>query len=388
MLTIFALWIVLCLLSFGLPVLRHVSMKNAARKPWRLEMHENYFPNVSILLPTYNESKVIGFKLKNLNMQEYPSELMEILIVDSNSDDETIDVVDDFIEKNPSMGNRIKVLSENDKKGKSAALNLALQHSQNDIVIVSDADCFWPPDILAKSLPFLSDGSVGAISGPKILLNPQQSWVTRAEDLYLNIMNRTKLGESKTISTPFFEGGFSAFKRGALTKFDPYSTGSDDCGTVLDLLKRKNRAILVPEARFYTTFPMTWRGRMSIKIRRANQLVRVFSRYLRLMLKRQIKTARGIILQNCLVFFLCPVIFALLLPLTFYLLIGFPLFALLFLGFLIPKVRVYLFEAVQNYTIIFLSLFSTIFKTKSLAWKQPEDRLLLTREMLQQHNLI
>ncbi len=363
-------------------------MKSAARKPWRLEMHEGYFPSLSILLPTYNESKVIGFKLKNLSMQEYPSELMEILIADSGSDDGTIEIVDEFIKRNPELRDRVKVISETGKRGKSTALNLALQHSQNDIVIVSDADCFWPTDVLAKSLPFLSDDSVGAISGPKILLNPEQSWITRTENLYLTTINRIKLGESKTMSTPFFEGGLSAYKREALTRFDPYSTGSDDCGTVLDLLRRDYRAIFVPEARFYTTFPATWRGRISIKIRRAKQLVRVFSEYLRLMSANQIKVARGIVLQNCLTYFLCPIAFALLTPLTLYLATGFPLFALIFLVFLIPKAGVYLFETIQNYTIILVSFILAIFKKKSLVWEQSEDRLLLTREMLQRRNLI
>jgi len=388
MVLLIILWSILCFLSFGVLGFIFVSMRKASLRPWRIKIDRSYRPKVSILIPTYNESSIIRFKLENLGKVKYPKDLMQIIVVDSKSDDHTIDAVNDFVKLRP--GTNIQVLVESERRGKSAALNLALKHCEGDIVVVSDADCFWSPDILGKALPFLADPDVGAISGPKILLNPEQSWVTKTEDAYLNSMNLIRLGESKIDSTLLFEGGFSAYKKKAIKDFDPYNTGSDDCGTIIKLIEKNYRTIFVPEAKFFSTFPVTWRGKMDIKIRRANQLVRVFSKYIALLLGKRIKNSKRVISQNLLVFLFSPIMFTLLLITTIPLLFIFPypLAISLFAVFLIPKVRTYLFEAIQNYLILLLAIFSVALGKKIIVWKKPEDRSLLTEDMLRRRKLI
>ena len=380
------LWLILFTLSFGAVGFIYVSMRRAALRPWRIKIDESYKPKVSILVPTYNEVAVIRFKLENLNKLEYPDELTQVIIVDSNSNDRTIDVVNDFIRQHPN-GNT-QVLVERERRGKSAALNLALKHCKGDVVIVSDADCFWPPDILHKALPFLADPNVGAISGPKILLNPQQSWVTKTEDAYLKSMNLLKLGESKLSSTLLFEGGFSAYKKEVLESFDPYNTGSDDCGTIIRVTKNGSRALFVPEAAFFTAFPATWKGRISIKIRRASQLARVFATYFSLLIRKRVKTAKRVVIQDVFLYLLIPVVFILLLVTTIALLLNFPYFAALFLILLIPKVRFNLFEVVQNYLLLFIGICLFALNKKFIFWDKPEDRTLLRENMLRQYMLI
>lgn len=386
MVEVLILWFVLCFFSFGVLGLNFIFMRWAAMKPWRLKTDKNYMPGVSILVPTYNESDVIGLKLENLNKIDYPKNLTQIIVVDSDSDDDTVVIVNDFVKHHPETS--IKVLMENERKGKSAALNVALKHCEGDVVIVSDADCFWPPDILRKTLPFLSDPRVGAVSGPKILLNPNQSWTTKTEGAYLDSMNLMKLGESKIGSTLFFEGGFSAYKRELLELFDPYNTGSDDCGTIVALAEKNFRAIFVPEARFYTTFPTAWKEKVGLKIRRANQIVRVLWKYIDLLLRRRIKGPKRVIVQGFFNYVVGPVIFIALVVATVFLLLSFPYFALIFLILLMPKVRSYLFEVVQNYVVLVLSIFAVVFGKKFLIWNQPKDRILLKKDMLRQYGLI
>ena len=386
MVLLIILWLILFILSVGGGGFIFISMRKAALRPWRIKIDESYKPKVSILVPTYNEVAVIRFKLENLNKLEYPDELTQIIIVDSNSNDHTIDVVSDFVRQHPN-GN-IQVLVERERRGKSAALNLALKHCKGDVVVVSDADCFWPPDILHKALPFLADPNVGAISGPKILLNPQQSWATKTEDAYLKSMNLLKLGESKLSSTLLFEGGFSAYKREVLESIDPYNTGSDDCGTIIRVTEKGLRALFVPEAAFFTVFPATWKGKMSIKIRRAGQLVRVFTTYVSLLIRKRVKSAKRVVIQDVFLYLFSPVVFILLLVTTIALLLNFPYFAVLFLILLIPKVGFNLFEVVQNYLLLFIGVCLLALNKKFIFWDKPEDRALLTENMLRQYTLI
>ncbi len=105
------------------------------------------------------------------------------------------------------------------------------------------------------------------------------------EERYLKSANFVRVGESKAGSTVFFEGGFSAFKREALDEFDPYDTGSDDCGSIIGIIEKNYRAMLVKEANFYSSFPPSFKGKISIKLRRINQLIRVFAKYLDLLVK-------------------------------------------------------------------------------------------------------
>lgn len=349
-------------------------------------MDSNFSPKVSILVPTYNEGTVILFKLENLNKLNYPKALTQIIVVDSNSEDSTVEIVKRFASDHPELG--LELVEDSQRIGKSAALNMALKYCRGEVVAVSDADCFWPADILLKALPFLSDPKVGAVTGPKTLLNREQSWSTKTEDSYLSSMNLMKLGESKTSSTLFFEGGFSAYKREAIQSFDPYATGSDDCGTIISLTEKDLRAILVPDASFFTAFPVSWRERVSMKMRRANQLGRVFSKYLTLLLNRRIRGSKRTIIPSIFTYLFSPVFFILLLPVTALLIIRFPYFAALLLLFLVPKIGGPLIEASQSFIILVLGYIGAASRKSSMKWQKPADRLVLTSEMLRTRHLI
>ena len=386
MIVILILWITFGFLSFGILGLNFLAMKRTASRPWRLKVDKKYMPKVSIIVPTYNESYVIRFKLENLAKIDYPSKFMQIIIVDSNSSDSTVSIATKFAEQHPNLN--VRILAENERKGKTASLNLALRECVGDVVVVSDADCFLPSDILSKSLPFLSDVNVGAISGSKLLLNSQQSWVTKTENTYLNAVNLVKIGESKTGSTLLFEGGFSAYKRVLLDAFDPYNTGSDDCGTLIEFAVKGSRALSVPEAVFYTVFPITWKEKINVKIRRSNQLIRVLFRYASLFSERRLRGSRSAVIKAIFTYIVAPVAFIGFAISTIFLFIQLPYFVLVFLIFILPTIRSYSFESIQNYIILLLSMVSVVFNKRFMTWKQPADRLLLTEDMLRQHSLI
>jgi cellulose synthase/poly-beta-1,6-N-acetylglucosamine synthase-like glycosyltransferase len=360
-------------------------MRRVARKPWNITKTD-YFPKVSIIVPTYNESEVIKYKLKNLAGLDYPKNLTELIFIDSKSTDSTIDLIKKFDDTHPDIN--IKILVENERRGKTSALNEALKNCTGDVVVVTDADCFLPSNILRKSLSYLSDPTIGAVSGPKILLNSDKSWVTKTEDRYLQSANLVKLGESKASSTLLFEGGFSAYKRETFEAFDPYKTGSDDCGTVIRLLEKNMRAIMVPEAQFYTTFPETFGGRLEIKVRRANQIIRVFYKYASLTFQNQIRNTRGTIFKNLVIYTLCPLAFLFFMITTTWLFIDFPFMSLLMLIFLVPKARSYIVEVALNYVVMLYSFFSVISRTKFVVWKKPQDRALINEAMLLKNGLI
>jgi cellulose synthase/poly-beta-1,6-N-acetylglucosamine synthase-like glycosyltransferase len=356
----------------GSYILYFVYVRNSARKPWKLEIDRAFHPEISVLIPVHNEEGSVESKLQNIRDVSYPREKMEIIVADDSSDDKTLKIVEDFVKNNSKLN--IKVVRQNPRAGKSAALNKALASSTHSIVVVSDADTYWPPDILEKTLPYLADPKVGAITGRGVNRNTRQSWVTMGEETYLNFAYLLRLGESKIHSTIRFEGGLCAYKKEAFEKFD-CETGSDDSGTALEVVQNNYRAILVPEAVFYTEFPTRLVGKLKIKARRANQLISLCAKCMGLMLKRQLHLPKRIAVPEMLLFIFSPIILLALIVTSIVMIALFPLslFSLvlvLFIAGLLLFARRILLEVLFDNLILFYALMTFLFGKRYVTWEK------------------
>jgi cellulose synthase/poly-beta-1,6-N-acetylglucosamine synthase-like glycosyltransferase len=331
-------------------------VRSYAKKPWKLKYDPNFEPAVSILVPTHNEEGTVESKLTNLKDVSYSKEKMEIILADDSSEDNTISKAQYFIEKNPQLNMRI--VKQNPRAGKSATLNNALTASTHPIIIVSDADTSWSPDILSKALPYMSDSEIGAITGMGVNRNIQQSWITKAEDAYLNFAHLVRLGESKIHSTIRFEGGFCAYKKEAFKGFD-CKTGADDSGTALDIIQNKYRTILVPEAVFYTTFPTGLGGKLKTKSRRATQLMSLWATCFVLLLKNRLLLPKRIAIPEIMLFIFAPLFLlaVIVTALATILLFPFSLFSLVILlsaaGMVIFARRMFLEVLIDNLILLY-----------------------------------
>jgi len=363
-------------------------MKKISSKPWNFKRDEGYFPFVTILIPVYNEEKIIQLKMENIVKLNYPIYKLQILIVNDGSTDGTIHKISEFKKSITQM--KIEVINNQQRRGKTDSINLALNNANGEVIVVSDADCFWPPDILRKALPFISDPSVGAVTGLEVLLNPTSSWVTETEVLYNSMVHAIRVGESKFHSTIFFQGGFGAYKRSLLDQFD---TQADDSGTALNIVQKGARTLLLPEAVYYTSFPSLWRGKFIIKLRRAGQLVQIWFSCLRLSIKGKLRLPKRIFWPETYLYLINPFIFLLLILTSFLVILENPIFILYFLSFLSAailnsKLKIFLVESLQNQLVLLCAIFSIAFKQNFL-WNPNEDsRAYLTREILKSKNLI
>lgn len=364
----------LILLAFflGAYVLYFAYIRHNVRKPWRIKIDTAYQPKISILIPVRNEEGTIRSKLENIKNVSYPREKMEIVVADDASEDSTLEIVKHFMKENPEL--KIKVVSQRLHVGKAAALNEAIASCTNPVIVLSDADTHWPNDILQKALPYLADPQVGAITGRGINKNAYDSWVTRSEETYLNFMQFLRLGESKIYSTVKFEGGFCAFKKEAFEKFNCES-GSDDSGTALDVVQNGYRAILVPEAVFYTDFPKCLIDKIQVKARRANQWICLRVKILQLMLKGQLHLPKKLAVPEILLFLVNPTVFICLvsgaiLIVTLNPFSPFSLALLLVVAGLFLFARRFFFEAFLDNFVLFYALITYIFGKRYVAWEK------------------
>ena len=342
------------------------------RNPWKFKVDEKFEPKISILIPVHNERDNIQSKLENIENVSYPKEKMEVIVADDASEDDTLAKVEDFMRKNRNL--QVKIVKQNSRVGKSAVLNKALKAATNPIVIVSDADTYWPSDILRKALRYLSNPKIGAVTGRGINKNTKKSWVTKAEDIYLQLANLLRLGESKVHSTIRFEGGFCAYKRNAFESFD-CETGADDSGTALKIVQNGYRTILVPEAIFFTSFPSSLTEKFKIKLRRANQLIGLWFKCLKLFLKRHLLLPKSIAIPEIILFIFNPIIFLTLIVTAVAIILLNPL-SWISLTIFLSVVCLMLFarhifvELLVDNFILLCALITFIFKHRYVSWER------------------
>lgn len=373
----------------GVPGVYYFYMRRFSSRPWSLEKDPRYLPSISVIVPMHNEEKIIRLKLENLMHIEYPNNKLQTMIVNDGSDDASMAAVADFLRTNPKM--KIEILDNDTRRGKVESLNLALKHAKGEIVIVSDADCFWPRDVFCEALPFLADPSIGAVTGLELLLNPKQTWVTETEILYNDTVHTIRIGESKFHSTIIFQGGFGAYKRSILDHFD---SEADDSGTALSIVQKGFRTLLVPEVKYFTMSPKTSRGKAATKLRRASNLERIWFRCLNLFARGKIILPKRIFLPEAYLHIFSPFIFLLLIPISFFAMLENPLPSLLLVGFLVAAVlvrrlRTLTIEVIQNQFFLLGSIFSLTFKQRVGLWTTEEDsREYLKRETLEAKGLV
>ena len=120
---------------------------------------EDYeFPTVDILLPMYNEEKVVVDTINNLLAIQYDK--FSIIVVDDGSTDSSFERVRDAFEGHPKVR-----LVHQANAGKSAALNRGTSLSQSEIVVSIDADTWVRSDGIKNIVRFFRDEKVAAVAG-------------------------------------------------------------------------------------------------------------------------------------------------------------------------------------------------------------------------------
>ncbi|MGB9830452.1 MAG: glycosyltransferase [Fervidicoccus fontis] len=217
--------LMLGLMHFGVPLAYYFYMKRKyLKKPWNIRVDENYKPKVTIIIPTYREAEYIRDKLDNIYFQSYPRSLMEVIVVDSASDDGTVDLVKQWISEHRDLD--LKLIVEPVRKGKLHAVLESLKHvsPESSVIVFTDADAFWERDALKKAVKYFTDPSVGAVTA-SILYSDKGAF----ENVYRNYYNIIRIAESKVFATPVHNGPFLAIRADLIRKYGlPIFPGSDD----------------------------------------------------------------------------------------------------------------------------------------------------------------
>ena len=118
--------------------------------------------NISVVVPFYNVEKYIKDCVESLLSQNYPANDYEIIFVDNNSTDSSVDMLKRY--------SGIKLISES-MQGSYAARNGGIRESSGQIVAFTDSDCIASPDWLAEIQRALSEPGVSVVLGQCLMAN-------------------------------------------------------------------------------------------------------------------------------------------------------------------------------------------------------------------------
>ena len=177
---------------------------------------------VSVIIPTYNESENIIQVLKSIG-EHLPKDVeIEAIVVDDNSPDGTGKVVEDYIaDTRNEAGYSIDIIHRETKSGLSSAILDGIQHSSAETIVVMDSDFSHPPKIIPQLVEEIkTSGYDIAIASRYTEGGEVSGWSTKRKLISKGATGIAKAGLGVNESDPM--SGFFAFKRKILEgiKFD------------------------------------------------------------------------------------------------------------------------------------------------------------------------
>jgi len=262
--------LVLALVHFTVPLGYYFYLrKRYLDKPWDLSVDPEFKPKVAIIIPTYMGAKHIASRLNNIREQNYPSDKVEIIVVESASPDGTRETVEKWIKRNPDV--KAILITEPERRGKLSAVLEGLKHISKDseVVILTDDDCLWETNALQSVVKYFADSSIGAVSGSIRYLENKG-----IDNTYRSFYNRMRVAESKWWSTPVHNGPLLALRRSILDKIGlPKFPGADDSAFASYIAFAGYRSVQVDDVWIYEPLAERQHRRM---IRRATHLLTYF----------------------------------------------------------------------------------------------------------------
>jgi cellulose synthase/poly-beta-1,6-N-acetylglucosamine synthase-like glycosyltransferase/peptidoglycan/xylan/chitin deacetylase (PgdA/CDA1 family)/spore germination protein YaaH len=178
---------------------------------------EGYQPLVSIVVPAFNEGKVILRTIESLLLSDHRN--FEILVVDDGSTDDTYALVCDAYGDDPRVAAFTK-----ENGGKAEALNFGWSRAKGDIIIALDADTLFTSQTVSALAHRFADESIGAVAGNAKVGN-RINIVTKWQALeYVTSQNFDRRAFASLNCITVVPGSVGAWRRCVLEKAGGFSS--------------------------------------------------------------------------------------------------------------------------------------------------------------------
>jgi len=177
-------------------------------------------PQVSIIVPTYNESLNIIDMLKSITKSLPEGIFTETIVVDDNSPDGTGKIVDEYISDFKKLTeNTISVIHRKTKNGLSSAILNGIQHAKADLIVVMDSDFSHPPQIIPKMIDAFKQYQCDLVVASRYMTGGNiEGWTTKRKLMSKVATLIAKKGLGVNTKDPM--SGFFAFKKNIIKELN------------------------------------------------------------------------------------------------------------------------------------------------------------------------
>jgi peptidoglycan-N-acetylglucosamine deacetylase len=226
----------------------------------------SYKPKVAVLIPAYNEEKVIERTVRAALNSNYQN--LRVIVIDDGSKDRTLEVARSaFIPE--QVSGRVLILSK-PNSGKADALNYGIEHiGDAELFVGIDADTVIAPDAIARLVPHFINPDVGAIAGNAKVGNRVNLW-TRWQALeYITSQNFERRALDVLGAVSVVPGAIGAWRVSAVREAGGYHTDTvaEDADLTMALLRMGYRVEYEDMALAYTEAPTKAHGLMRQRFR-------------------------------------------------------------------------------------------------------------------------
>jgi cellulose synthase/poly-beta-1,6-N-acetylglucosamine synthase-like glycosyltransferase len=229
------------------------------------EESASYKPSVAVLVPAYNEEKVIERTVRAVLASNYPN--FRVIVIDDGSSDNTLEVARRAFVAEEASG-RVLILTK-PNSGKAEALNFGLLHVEDEIFVGIDADTVIAPSAISRLIPHFVNPKVGAVAGNAKVGNRVNLW-TRWQALeYITSQNFERRALNTLGAVSVVPGAIGAWRVSAVREAGGYHTDTvaEDADLTMALLRRGYRVEYEDLALAYTEAPVNANGLMRQRFR-------------------------------------------------------------------------------------------------------------------------
>ena len=217
---------------------------------------DGFTPFVSIIVPVYNEEKIIKQSVGSLLELDYSN--YEIIIVNDGSTDETAKAAEELVGYQDGVYAKVKVsLINRPNGGKAQALNAGINYSKADFVLCMDGDSHLSRESLKLAVRHFADPKIGAVAGNVKVLNRKKFFTDLQALEYVEGLNMARSAQSYVRLVNIIPGPIGLFRKQAIVDAGFYSseTFAEDADLTLKILAHRWKIYYEPNSISFTEAP-------------------------------------------------------------------------------------------------------------------------------------
>lgn len=186
-----------------------------------VKIDPDFTPGVTVIIPCFNEEEWIQRTILSCVNQNYPTDKLEVIVVDDQSSDKSVEKIKELIEQLEEseeeefkIKERVTYMVQPKNAGKREALAAGLRKAQHEYVIFVDSDSFLEPYAVRNLVQPFKDPKMAGVTGRTDVANTYTNSLTRLQSVRYYIAFRImKAAESFFHCVTCLSGPLSCYKK-------------------------------------------------------------------------------------------------------------------------------------------------------------------------------